>query len=168
MGVYTTRVTSFTGPWLYSDWGYRIDDFQQKEKQDTKLNRFARIPMVGIVAGIVRIALGVIHTIGHLLAALVNLDKGHLLHAGKGGCELLRGIIESIPIIGRIFANAYSPDIDMYYASSKDQRYCHSLWLMKIKDPQNLDIVDYSLQKNDQNRVNNSSREFPIGIQVAL
>lgn len=66
--------------------------------------------MLWLGAGIARIALGVIHILGHLLAVPFAIKQVNLAHAAKGGCEIVRGVIESIPIMGRIFVNTYSPD----------------------------------------------------------
>jgi hypothetical protein len=73
-------------------------------------------------------ALAVIHSIGHLFAAILTLDKGHCYHAGKGGCEFLRGAIEATPFLGRRFANTY---------------YENGLWwMLKIYNPNRPDSLD--------------------------
>ena len=71
------------------------------------LNKCAAIPIVGILAGITRVVLAIIHIIGHLLASLIYWKKDHLYHVAKGGAELLRGVIEMIPVIGRVFVWAH-------------------------------------------------------------
>ncbi len=127
--VWETNVESFTGEYLYSDFAVG------KGEKDTTLNSLTQVPVVGIVAGVARVALGVIHTIGHLLAALFTLKKGHLFHAAKGACEILRGIIESIPIIGRIFANLCNASYD----ADEGNR---SWWIIKIYNPEKPDGLD--------------------------
>ena len=84
--------------------------------------------MIGIAAGITRMVLSVIHIIGHLLMACITWDKGHCYHAAKGGCEFLRGLIESIPFAGRAFARIY---------------FNHGIWWMiKIYNPDEPDSLD--------------------------
>jgi len=129
--VWETNVESFTGKYLYSDFA------TGKAEKDTTLNTLVKIPFVGIVAGVARVALGLIHSIGHLLAALVTFKKGHLFHASKGVCEILRGVIESIPLIGRIFANSYNsaPLCDFEEGG-------RSWWMIKIYNPDKPDGLD--------------------------
>jgi hypothetical protein len=129
--VWETDVESFTGEYLYSDFA------TGRGEKDTTLNSLVKIPFVGIVAGVARVALGLIHTVGHLLAALLTCKKGHLFHASKGTCEILRGIIEAIPIIGRIFANAY--DSTAMYDFGEGGR---SWWMIKIYNPEKPDGLD--------------------------
>ncbi len=113
--------------------------FVEPEKT-TLLNGLVCLPFIGIVAGITRVALGIIHTTGHLFAALVTLKKGHLAHAAKGACETLRGIIESIPIVGRIFShtNFIFDPIKVHSGISFE----HSWWMIKIYNPQKPDGLD--------------------------
>lgn len=125
--VWETNVESFTGKYLYSDFAIG------KAKKDTALNNLVQIPLIGIAAGITRVALGLIHTVGHLLGALFTFKKGHLFHASKGACEILRGIIETIPVIGRLFANQYN--------SSEDGN-ARSWWMIKIYNPKKPDGLD--------------------------
>jgi len=99
--IIETETESYTGKYLYGDFVGDEDD----DILTTPLNTCSKIPFIGIVAGITRAALGIIHVIGHVFAAAVTRDKGHLYHALKGSCEVLRGLIESIPVIGRIFSN---------------------------------------------------------------
>lgn len=126
--VVKANIESFTGKYLYSDFA------TGKGEKDSALNIAAKIPLVGVVAGVVRIALAIIHTVGHLFAALVTFKEDHLWHAAKGACELLRGLIETIPIIGRIFANCFNYD---------DKDYdCRSWWMIKIYNPEKPDGLD--------------------------
>jgi hypothetical protein len=130
--VVETDVESLTGKYLYSDFA------TGKGKKDSTLNTLTKIPFVGIIAGVARVGLGIIHTIGHLFAALFTLQKGHLFHASKGTCEILRGIIETVPIIGRIFANFYNstPVYDPYGEGGR------AWWMIKIYNPKNPDGLD--------------------------
>ena len=172
MAIYRTDIESLTGPYFYSDQAFGIQKFldidrtigqdyqvfkyigSYTEIQDPALNKLARIPLLGIVAGIGRIALGVIHILGHLLAAPFAREQGNLGHAAKGGCEILRGVIESIPIIGRIFANTYSPD--PHTAKSRLGISCSGNYLiMKIYNPSRPDTLDkYSNNWNPLHIIN--------------
>jgi len=81
--ILETQVASFTGEWLYSDFSTHCSDGGYDK--DTKLNCLVRLPLLGIMGGVIRISLGIIHTLGHLVVALFTMDKGHLYHAAKGG-----------------------------------------------------------------------------------
>ena len=129
--VVETTVPSPTGNILYSDYA------TVNGQKDSLLNKCAKIPFVGIVAGIARMALGILHTLGHLFAALVTLNKGHLYHAAKGACEILRGGIEALPIIGRIFANTYNSQ-----GTPWEEDGVRSWWMIKIYNPEKPDGLD--------------------------
>ena len=134
--VVETNTGSFTGKYLYSDFAhYPAGIGEINTSKDSKLNRLAKIPFVGIVAGVARVGLGAIHTVGHLFAALFTLKKGHLFHASKGLCEMLRGTFEAIPIAGRIFTNIYSSAPDPYIGTC-------SWWMIKIYNPEKPDGLD--------------------------
>lgn len=132
--VVETKAKSLTGPLFYSDkiiYSEDRDDGNwqpQYCRQQSVLNELSRVWVVGIAAGVIRMALAIIHTTGHLFAALFTFDKGHLFHAAKGGCEFLRGFIESIPVIGRKFAQYYVND-GMW-------------WMIKIYNPNKPDGLD--------------------------
>lgn len=128
--VWETDVESFTGKYLYSDFA------TGKAEKDCTLNTLVKIPFVGIAAGVARVALGIIHTVGHLLGALFTFKKGHLFHASKGACEILRGVIESLPIIGRIFANTYN------FVPFYDPDGVRTWWMIKIYNPNKPDGLD--------------------------
>ena len=129
MGVVVeTKTQSWTGPLFYSDKAYPELQFHTPVTGQPLLNLWANTPVLGIAAGVTRMALSVIHTIGHLFAALVTWDKGHLFHAAKGGCEFLRGFIESIPVAGRLFANVYG-ETGLW-------------WIIKIYNPDHPDSLD--------------------------
>lgn len=137
--VVETNAESLTGSLLYSDYADRGTQMNshipENASKDSVLNKATRIPVVGIVAGVARVALGAIHAVGHLFAALITQNKGHLWHAAKGGCEMLRGIIEAIPVVGRIFANTFSaPD----RCGSPDR----SCWMIKMYNPEKPDGLD--------------------------
>jgi hypothetical protein len=134
--VVENRTPSWTGQYLYSDFAMQ-DGVVQK---NSMLNNLSQIPFVGILAGIGRMALGIIHSIGHLFAYLLKQDKGHLYHAAKGGCEILRGGIEAIPVIGRIFSW-------LYMIPSSDTR---CWWMLKMYNPDSPDGLDrFMNQWND-------------------
>lgn len=130
--VIETTAESWTGPYLYSDFA------TGKAEKNNTLNTCTKIPFIGIVAGLTRIALGIIHTIGHLAVALCKQNKGHLCHAAKGTCEMLRGVIETTPIIGRIFANFYSSR-PIHDPLNEGHR---SWWMIKIYHPHRPDGLD--------------------------
>ena len=125
-----------------------IDLAKQYEKIPT-LNSLAKLPFIGIVAGVSRMALAVIHSIGHGVAYLITKDKGHLYHAAKGGCEFLRGLIEALPIIGRIFANLYAPKAIHYskyemldWDNNTSLGGDRTWWMIKMYDPNSPDNLD--------------------------
>jgi hypothetical protein len=128
--VWETRVGSITGDYLYSDFA------TGRAEKDTTLNTLVKIPFLGIVAGVARVALALIHTVGHFLAALLTRKKGHLFHVAKGVCEALRGVIESIPGMGRVFTNFYSS------AGPYDYEGARSWWMIKIYNPERPDGLD--------------------------
>jgi hypothetical protein len=130
--VIETSAESWTGEYLYSDFATG-----QGEK-NTLLNTCTRIPFLGILAGLTRVALGIIHSIGHLCAAVYTQKKGHLFHAAKGASEILRGLIEAIPLIGRIFANVYNAR-PIYDPDGLGGR---SWWMIKIYNPNQPDGLD--------------------------
>ena len=119
--VVETTAESFTGEFLYSDY---------VRGQYEPLNTLACIPVIGIIAGVVRVVVGIFHTLCHLVTAFETRNKGHLYHAGKGCCEILRGVIETIPIVGRVFANLYSGDGG------------RSWWMIKMYNPKKPDSLD--------------------------
>ncbi len=135
--VIETHVESYTGKILYSDYARG-----RGGEKDSILNVCTKIPFIGIGAGLVRILLGIIHSVGHLLAAIFTQKKGHLFHTAKGVCEILRGSIETVPIVGRIFANVYNnsfglPPLDF------DNIGVRSWWMIKIYNPEKPDGLDH-------------------------
>jgi hypothetical protein len=129
--VLETTAPSFTGEYLYSDYAFGPKGFKS-----STLNTLTKIPVLGIPAGIARVALACIHTLVHFIAGCVTFNKGHLFHAAKGICEGIRGMIEAIPIAGRVFANLYTVEpID-------DEINHRSWWMIKIYNPQRPDGLD--------------------------
>lgn len=131
--VETKTQAGLTGAFLYSDRYYRSEDPRNDHvtvvlAPGDILNCLSKIPLIGIAAGLTRMALAVIHSLGHLFAALITFDKGHCVHAAKGGCEFLRGFIEAIPGLGRNFAT--------YYVENGEW------WIMKIYNPDMPDTLD--------------------------
>lgn len=124
--VVETNVPALMGSWFYSDRMY--DPTPTSIEIQTPLNKLSTVKIIGIAAGITRMALAVIHSIGHLFAALITFKKGHAWHAAKGACEFLRGFIEAIPFIGRRFANFYYREGDW--------------WIIKIYNPEKPDTLD--------------------------
>lgn len=134
-----TNVPSAIGRLLYSD-EYR----SYSSRINPVLNQWAAIPVIGRLAGISRIILSIIHILGHLGAMLVTLDTGHLKHVVKGGAELLRGVIEAIPIIGFLFANGYQPGGffgHRWMASRPDDTEETTFFLVQIRNT--IDMADW-------------------------
>lgn len=123
--VIETKTTTWTGGFFYSDQPPRCTISRNPPPM---LNKLATIQIIGIAAGIARVACAILHILGHLLAFLVTLDEGHLYHAAKGGCEFLRGCLEAIPFVGRNFAN-------WYYVNG-------NWWIIKIYNPEIPDRLD--------------------------
>jgi hypothetical protein len=151
MAFVPSNSNSITGKWLYSDYyGANFDDQDCIEKT-TFLNRRSTYPIIGIAAGVSRCALATIHIIGHLFAALIFRDQGHLAHAFKGCAEFCRGIIEAIPIVGRIFSIAMNPtgSLPSYLfhgcPGCRRIKECYSFFLIKIYNPKKLDEIDQAV-----------------------
>lgn len=132
--VVETTVNSYTGNVLYSDYATGLGE------KNSFLNKCAKVPIIGIVAGVLRIVLGIIHTLGHLFAALFTQKRGHLYHAAKGLCEILRGSIEALPIMGRVFANLYNSSPALY--SQNWEEGGRSWWMIKMYNPEKPDGLD--------------------------
>jgi len=132
--VVETDVKSVTGKLLYSDFKV-IHDENGTHLNESPLSTAVKFPVVGIAAAVGRVALGIIHTLGHLFAAMVTLKKGHLFHAAKGACETLKGIFEAIPLAGRIHAFGFNL-----------QNGHRPFWMMKIYNPKQPDEVDHTMK----------------------
>src|ERR1700722_1949448 len=71
------------------------------------LNKLGYIPGVSTITGLGRSLLGIVHTIAHLACAIFSKNRwGHLQEAGIGFKNIVRGVIEAIPIIGNITIGA--------------------------------------------------------------
>jgi hypothetical protein len=138
--VVQTDVNSITAPYLYSDYCYKVEPNKDPLIQDPLLNQWARVPLIGIIAGVARKALAFVHIAGHLTCAVITRDKGHLYHAMKGGCEFVRGHIESLFLIGRIFAWTYSCPPN--YWNKEHYTGTQSWWFLKIYNPNSPDDLD--------------------------
>lgn len=98
----------------------------------------AKLPVVGIAAGVGRFVVALFHTIGHLFAALFTKNKGHLAHSLKGCCEMGKGLIESLPIIGRLFGMSQLPSP----LPLETHEYFASFFIVKLYNPKKIDAVD--------------------------
>ncbi len=138
--VVATDVESFTGPYLYSDYAFYISaSTTQGREQTTILNEISKAPFIGILAAITRIALAIVHIIVHSIQGLVSQEKGHFYHAAKGVCEIYRGLIDAIPIFGRIYSVCKYSSI----SGDTDNRGILDHWtIMKIYNPNKPDLVD--------------------------
>lgn len=138
---HTTDTQGFLGGLIYSD-TYSHED--PRANQRSFLNKWAAIPILGCLAGVARVALAIVHIIGHLLAAipdyLIFKDTNHLCHAAKGSTELLRGCIETMPIIGNVFVWLYDAPS---FCTNGDFEY--SFFIIKIYNPNNPDPIDLHL-----------------------
>ncbi len=158
--VFETTCKSLTGYFLYSDTYSKIPPREKLQKpierQVPLLSRWAAIPVIGILAGITRIALAKIHIVGHLLAAALFWDKGHLMHALKGAVEGVRGVIESTWVVGRIFVWLYdAPHLYRFDAYCRFQNnhapiFCYSVFLIRICHPKSTDPIDLEIQDRQE------------------
>jgi hypothetical protein len=144
-----TKCKSYTGQIIYSDC-YREERgtlaSEGVVQQIPYLNQLAGVPFIGCLAGLTRMVISIIHCLGHLILAAIYRDKGHLYHAAKGAAEALRGLIEAIPLVGRIFVWAHDPSgmrkafmLCGGHAPSPVQR---SFFLIQITDPSSRDLID--------------------------
>ncbi|MCE5316786.1 MAG: hypothetical protein LLG04_05420 [Parachlamydia sp.] len=148
-----SECNSITGKFLYSD-SYREQWCCTTNVNDLPLlNSCSRILILGSLAGITRCALAIIHMVGHAFAALIFWNRGHFPHIAKGGAEFVRGMIEALPVIGRIFAWQYEPcpafgfDLD---ERKKVSAYCEAphhvdvrvrFFVVKIYHPKSIDRI---------------------------
>lgn len=136
----TTKAQSLTGPLFYSDQWW---DFGYGNDADNVpfLNSFANVPILGRIAGVVRLVLALIHAVGHSFAAIF-ISSEHLKHVAKGGTELLRGVIESIPVVGEIFSWCYNPNMIKDFLNPKEFKPEWNFFLIKITNPDAPDLID--------------------------
>lgn len=147
--VIATDVESFTGPYLYSDYAHlELDTSTHPElhnlmrsingrlykEHTTTLNNLSKLPVIGILAAITRVALACIHIVIHSAQALIFQEKGHLYHAAKGVCEIYRGLVDAIPIVGRLYS------ICKYSHTAPE--YSKHWTILKIYNPNKPDLVD--------------------------
>ena len=143
-----TECQSLTGRILYSDcYQERPGMLCDQPEVDRKsfLNRWAAVPLLGCLAGVTRMVLAIIHIVGHLICAAIFREKGHLYHAAKGGTEFVRGLIETIPIVGNIFVWKYDPQMCTRFLRWEYSRYVKTEWcffIIKITNPTKLDDID--------------------------
>lgn len=126
--VVENTLHSWTGDLLYSDTGY--DQFQSIYPQNSVLDHLASKPFIGILGGIIRVALAAFHILVHTLSLIFTFDFRHFMHIAKGGCELLKGIIQSIPIIGHWFSHSWLHE------------WKGAWWMIKIYNPNKPDSLD--------------------------
>ncbi len=124
--VVETNTKSLTGPLFYSDKMH--DEFQSFTVQHHLLDYLATVPILGVVAGVIRVVLSLFHIIAHTVLAICTRDKGHGYHVAKGACEFLRGLIQSIPIVGHKFTRWYNQHGEW--------------WIIKIYNPDAPDSLD--------------------------
>lgn len=81
----------------------------EKEKRsigavlNSRLNKLGYITGISTVSGLVRAALGLIHTIAHLACAIFSKKReDHLQQADIGFKNVVRGLVEATPVIGNI------------------------------------------------------------------
>lgn len=177
MAFLRSECPSITGKWLYSDYYCGIHNHDSENKIPF-LNNWATYPVVGMAAGVARCGLAIIHTVGHLFAALITWNPDHLPHVVKGCAEFGRGIIESIPIIGRIFAIAMTSagPIPSWFVFGcpccRGLKELYSFFLIKIYDPNNLDGIDRAVINQgfvtEQALKNHTSGFLPLKPQAAI
>ncbi len=95
--------------------------------------------------GVTRIALAVFHIVSHTFAAVLYREHGHFYHVAKGGAELIRGIIETLPIIGRLFV--WNFDARLTVNSCARQKINYNWFMVKINNPEKPDFIDRELMK---------------------
>lgn len=143
-----TSVSSITGSLFYSDQIWKSCRSCQGLCENLGvpfLNQLANVPIIGRITGLVRIILAPIHIVGHLIASLVTRNVEHLCHVLKGLTELLRGILEIIPIIGEIFSWCYNPSLincDLSHRNDTDWVKHSNFFLVKIYNPDQPDQID--------------------------
>ena len=150
--ILTTECTSVTGSFLYSDTyatSVRSGENIRVEKEIPFLTELAAIPVLGIVAGITRCALAIIHMIGHLFASIIFWNIGHLYHVVKGGAEMLRGGIEMIPIVGRVFVwYVDAPAFALHGQFQTEDESRGNVFLVRISHPKIKHPLDFVLKNN--------------------
>ncbi len=73
------------------------------ESTNAKINLLGYIPVVSTITGLGRALLGVIHTIEHLAGAIFSDHREHHLQETLLGAKnIVRGLVEAVPVIGNI------------------------------------------------------------------
>lgn len=77
---------------------------EQDAMARSRLNICGYIPGVSTLTGAGRSLLGTVHTIVHLASAMFDSKNrsDHLAEAALGGKNMLRGLVETVPVIGNI------------------------------------------------------------------
>lgn len=71
--------------------------------QPCTLNILGYIPVVSTFSGIGRSLLGIVHSVVHLACAIFSQNRTHHLSEAKLGAKnIVRGLVEAIPVIGNI------------------------------------------------------------------
>lgn len=134
--IENTLPLTWTGELLYSDKDYDylgkniITGKMMIEESYPFSDYLAMIPIIGIAAGITRIAFAALHMLNHSLAFVFSLDRRHFAHLAKGLCELFKAAIQSTPIIGNIFAYLWVCKLKGFW------------WMIKIYNPNSPDSLD--------------------------
>lgn len=86
--------------------------YAEMPKPDTRsamLNILGYVPVISTISGCCRVLLGIIHTIVHLVAAIFKAShrKDHLQEALLGVRNIVRGIVEMVPVVGNITCLTY-------------------------------------------------------------
>ncbi len=129
--VIETKLPSWSGKILYSDTVHHAEHYEDHSLmvEYSNLDYIASVPIVGVAAGITRVALAVLHMLNHTLALIFTFDSRHCIHLAKGGCEFLKGLIQSVPIVGHLFARSWMENEGEW-------------WIIKIYDPDKPDTLD--------------------------
>lgn len=88
---------------------YQVDEQRKDQRcnyattsKHCLLNKLGRIPVISTITGVGRVLFGVAQTIVHLACAIFTDRKRHLHEAGLGIKNIIRGVVEAIPVIGNI------------------------------------------------------------------
>lgn len=147
--TFQCRTESFTGRLLYSDYYAEVESHDSVGRI-TFLSRIATIPFLGIAAGVMRVALAMLHGIIHSCKMIFSHGrrKDHLVHVIKGAAEALRGVFEAVPIVGRLFAIWMTPigtlSSFLCYGcpGCRGWKRSYSVFLIKLYHPEKLDEID--------------------------
>jgi hypothetical protein len=125
--VVETKLHTFvTGNILYCD--YVEDPYSRSTRINSLIDLAAAVPILNIFAGITRIVLASLHIIVQSLALVFTFDRRYIVHIAKGGCEILKGLIQATPFVGHKFTRFWF-----------DNGYW---WMIKIYNPDKPDYFD--------------------------